>query len=52
MDEHAIDTEGPSREFWCLLMQAIKSKYFVGVAAKFTVDRNIPAIEVVAYFKV
>ena len=52
MGEHAIDTGGPSWEFWRLLMQAVKSKYFVCVGAKCTLDRNIPAIEVAAYFKV
>ena len=44
--EEAIDTGGPSREFWRLLVGDIENTYCCGEAAKLVFDRNTPALQV------
>ena len=38
--EEAVDTGGPSREFWRLIMHAIGTKYCYGEEGKMVFDRN------------
>lgn len=44
--EPAIDTGGPTREFWRLLNIALQEHYFVGTEGKKIFIHNVPAIEV------
>lgn len=46
--EEAVDTRGPSREFWRLFVHAIKQKYCRGdlKEGRMVFDRNTPALQV------
>lgn len=45
MGEEAVDTGGPSREFWRLLMGEICSKYCHGSEKRTVLDRNVAALQ-------
>ena len=46
MREEAVDTGGPSREFWRLIVQGIEDKYCHGEKGKMVFARNTPALQV------
>ena len=50
MREEAVDTGGPSREFWRLVMQGIQNKYCHGEEGKMVFARNTPALQVCTIF--
>lgn len=41
-----MDTGGPSREFWRLIMYAIKEKFCHGKEGQMVFVRNTPALQV------
>ena len=47
MGEEAVDTGGPSREFWRLIMYEIKDKFCRGKEGCMVFDRNTPALQVI-----
>ena len=44
--EEAVDTGGPSREYWRIIMHDIKQKYCHGQDGKLVFNRNILALQV------
>ncbi len=44
--EPAIDTGGPTREFWRLLISAFQNSYCIGDEGRKVLDHNVPALEV------
>ena len=44
--EPAIDTGGPTREFWRLLTSGFQDMYCVGDEGKKIIEHNVPALEV------
>ena len=46
MGEEAVDTGGPSREFWELFGQGIADTYFVGDSYTSLPQKNVPALQV------
>lgn len=45
-EEEAVDTGGPSREFWRLFTYAVMERYCIGDAGCCLFVRNTPAVEV------
>ncbi|XP_065917601.1 uncharacterized protein [Dysidea avara] len=43
--EPAVDTGGPSREFWYLLVKGIAAQYCRGIDGKLTFERDIQALQ-------
>ena len=46
MGEPAVDTGGPGREFWRLLMKGIESKFRSGEEGRKVFIHNVPALQV------
>jgi hypothetical protein len=44
--EEAVDTGGPSREFWRLFAEALVEQYCVGDEGAYLFVKNIPALQV------
>lgn len=44
--EPAIDTGGPSREFWSLLVRTVSANLCIGVDGKKTFLHDVPALQV------
>lgn len=49
--EPAIDTGGPTREFWRLLNNGFQEKFCIGSEGKKVFDHNVPALEVCLLMK-
>ena len=49
MGESAVDTGGPAREFWRLLMVGIEQKYCRSGEDGCFFDKNVPALQVCSY---
>ena len=49
MRESAVDTGGPAREFWRLLIIGNKRKYCRSGEDGCFFDRNVPALQVCSY---
>ena len=45
--EAAVDTGGPSREFWYLLNKGIAGEYCRGKPGKLVFERNTQALQVI-----
>lgn len=46
MGESGLDTGGPSREFWRLLMTAFKTEYCYSAEGGCFLCKNVPAMQV------
>ena len=46
MAEEAIDTGGPTREFWRLLVEEVVKEYCVGDPGMSIFTKNVPALQV------
>lgn len=46
MGEEAVDTGGPSREFWRLVMLEIEKRFLHGDPGRKCFDKNILALQV------
>jgi hypothetical protein len=46
LGEEAVDTGGPSREFWRLFAEALVEQYCVGDEGVYLFVKNIPALQV------
>ena len=46
VEEEAVDTGGPSREFWRLIVQEVVRQYCVGEPGISLFVKNVPALQV------